>query len=263
MPALRGTITKVKDGEDAIVVSKTEPQNPKVNQLWQSESGKQIKRWDGYKWVVYYISVENLDVKNLSAISADLGTVTAGSIKNKDETVELNVEEGKLFTSDKNGKSSGHYSGGSTYFGKDANGNMSTLSIGFEQILSQVGSAAGRSCKITPMGSDFYIGSGNSSAHDENTTHIPIYESLLNGVRFKKNEEKNLTYGCWEEGFYSIQPFAKGAPNNWGGIMYTHKILDSSGQLYMIMKFAICADCKIYVMRQTAKGAVEQGWTAQ
>lgn len=70
-------------GKDAITISATAPTSPKINQLWQTASGKPIKRWDGSKWVLYYVSVENLDVDTLSAITANLGTVTAGVIKAK------------------------------------------------------------------------------------------------------------------------------------------------------------------------------------
>lgn len=81
-------------GKDAIIISSTAPTSPKIDQLWQTASGEPIKRWDGSKWVLHYISVENLDVQKLSAIAADLGTVTAGIIKNKAETVNFDVERG-------------------------------------------------------------------------------------------------------------------------------------------------------------------------
>lgn len=69
-----------ESGENGIVVSKTPPDNPQVGQLWQTETGQPIMRWDGARWVLHYISVENLDVKKLSAITSDLGTVNAGEI---------------------------------------------------------------------------------------------------------------------------------------------------------------------------------------
>lgn len=69
-----------ESGENGIVVSKTPPDNPQVGQLWQTESGQPIMRWDGARWVLHYIAVDNLDVKKLSAITSDLGTVNAGEI---------------------------------------------------------------------------------------------------------------------------------------------------------------------------------------
>lgn len=68
------------NGESGIVVSTIPPDNPQVGQLWQTESGQPIMRWDGARWVLHYIAVENLDVKKLSAITSDLGTVNAGEI---------------------------------------------------------------------------------------------------------------------------------------------------------------------------------------
>lgn len=68
------------NGESGIVVSAIPPDNPQAGQLWQTESGQPIMRWDGARWVLHYIAVENLNVKKLSAITSDLGTVNAGEI---------------------------------------------------------------------------------------------------------------------------------------------------------------------------------------
>ena len=68
-------------GDSGIIISSTAPSKPAVGQLWQTASGQPIKRWNGSSWVLYYISVDNLDVSQLSAISANLGTVTAGKIQ--------------------------------------------------------------------------------------------------------------------------------------------------------------------------------------
>lgn len=86
------------DGDSGIIVSPTAPENPKAGQLWQTASGEPIKRWDGSKWVIYYISVENLNVETLSAIAADLGTVTAGLIKDKNGTMLIDVTSGKIIS---------------------------------------------------------------------------------------------------------------------------------------------------------------------
>lgn len=74
------TVSNVDDGESGIVVSAIPPDNPQAGQLWQTESGQPIMRWDGARWVLHYIAVENLNVKKLSAITSDLGTVNAGEI---------------------------------------------------------------------------------------------------------------------------------------------------------------------------------------
>lgn len=86
-------------GKDAIIISSTAPTSPKTDQLWQTASGEAIKRWDGSKWVLHYISVENLDVQKLSAITADLGTVTTGSIKAKTadgSTMNIDLNAGSI-----------------------------------------------------------------------------------------------------------------------------------------------------------------------
>lgn len=79
-----------KDGEDAILVSEIQPTNPEIGQLWQTASGEPIKRWDGTNWVIHYISIDNLKVDRLSAISAELGDVTAAKITGSlfDETTK-------------------------------------------------------------------------------------------------------------------------------------------------------------------------------
>lgn len=85
-------------GDSGIIISSYAPSNPTVGQLWQTSSGQPIKRWNGSSWVLHYISVDNLDVGTLSAISANLGTVTAGRIGNDDSTVVLDIENGIFST---------------------------------------------------------------------------------------------------------------------------------------------------------------------
>lgn len=84
------------DGTSGIIISPTPPENPKAGQLWQTASGEPIKRWDGSRWVLHYVSVENLDVQTLSAITADLGTVIAGLIKSKDGHFYVQVDTGEI-----------------------------------------------------------------------------------------------------------------------------------------------------------------------
>lgn len=85
--------TPGKDGDSGIIVSETAPENPEVNQLWTTGSKQPIKRWNGKEWVLYYIAIENLDVETLSAITAKLGTVTAGIIQSEDEQFVINTLE--------------------------------------------------------------------------------------------------------------------------------------------------------------------------
>lgn len=70
-----------------IAVSDTEPTSKYTGMLWKhtgTVSGlitDATYRWNGTTWELYYFSSANIDVENLSAISADLGNVTAGSIR--------------------------------------------------------------------------------------------------------------------------------------------------------------------------------------
>ena len=91
------------DGTSGIIISQTAPENPKVGQLWQTASGEPIKRWDGSCWVLHYVSVENLDVQTLSAIVANLGTVTAGLIKSKGGHFYINVDTGEIVSKSSDG----------------------------------------------------------------------------------------------------------------------------------------------------------------
>lgn len=83
-------------GASGIILSATAPTDPEVGQLWQTATGEPIKRWDGESWVIHYLSVENLDVQTLSAITANLGIVTAATIKNKDETFIMDTDKKEI-----------------------------------------------------------------------------------------------------------------------------------------------------------------------
>lgn len=86
------TWVKVKgeDGSDGnptgITVSSTEPEDPYIGMLWKHTGTvpglvkNATYRWDGSTWELYLFVAENLSVESLSALSADLGHVTAGSI---------------------------------------------------------------------------------------------------------------------------------------------------------------------------------------
>lgn len=117
------------DGDSGIIVSPTAPENPKVGQLWQTASGEPIKRWDGSKWVIYYISVENLNVEMLSAIAANLGTVTAGLIKSLDGHFFIQVNTGEIYSEDENGINSSAISKGVFVANGMDSGRHTSLSI--------------------------------------------------------------------------------------------------------------------------------------
>ena len=173
----------VKDGEngtpgkDAILISETAPEKPEIDQLWQTASGEPIKRWTGSEWVVHYLSVENLDVEVLSAIAANLGTVIAGIIKNKEGTVNFDVEKGIIDTyNDTNGSSSSYGAGSTYYMGKDPAGNAARLAVNYYQLVYG-DRAAGTKTSLTPMNGDWWVGAGDPWNGD-NDTVLPIYASL-------------------------------------------------------------------------------------
>lgn len=70
------TLIRVDDGDNGIIIQASAPANPYVGQLWQTASGAPVKRWDGSKWVIWYLDVSNLNVQNLAAIAATIGTVS-------------------------------------------------------------------------------------------------------------------------------------------------------------------------------------------
>lgn len=83
-------------GKNNLIVSPTAPENPVVGQLWQTASGDAIKRWDGAQWAMHYLSVDNLKVASLSSITANLGEITAGILKNLLETFVIDVKNGVI-----------------------------------------------------------------------------------------------------------------------------------------------------------------------
>ena len=70
-----------------VIVSATEPSNKFDGMLWKhtgTVSGltKDVTyRWTGTKWETYLLAATNIEAESLSALSADLGTVTARKIK--------------------------------------------------------------------------------------------------------------------------------------------------------------------------------------
>lgn len=70
------TLIRVDDGDNGIIIQASAPANPYAGQLWQTASGAPVKRWDGSKWVIWYLDVSNLNVETLAAIAATIGTVS-------------------------------------------------------------------------------------------------------------------------------------------------------------------------------------------
>ena len=118
-------------GDSGIIISPTAPEHPKVGQLWQTASGEPIKRWDGSRWVLHYVSVENLDVQTLSAITANLGTIIAGIIKNNslENPLVFDVENGFLEVKNDTGWLARLATGILLLEGKDSGTNRQRLSV--------------------------------------------------------------------------------------------------------------------------------------
>ena len=73
---------------------------------------------------------------------------------------------------------------------------------------------------------------------------------------------ENITYGCWGEGLYTVKGYNPGAPTDWGGILLVTHIRNSDNSFASYVKIFFSADCKIYRIRQTYDGTVDQNWTS-
>ncbi|WP_332407183.1 hypothetical protein [Pseudolactococcus laudensis] len=74
---------KGADGVSGIIVSSVAPTSPKTGQLWQDTSTTPhlVKKWTGASWVIWELYAHNLKADSLSALSANLGDVKAGTVK--------------------------------------------------------------------------------------------------------------------------------------------------------------------------------------
>lgn len=162
------------DGDSGIIVSSTAPENPKVGQLWQTASGEPIKRWDGSKWVIYYISVENLNVETLSAIAANLGTVTAGLIKSLDGHFFIQVNTGEIYSEDENGINSSAISKGVFVANGMDSGRHTSLSI-FPTQIAQYFDGATISNLVNFKRDGIFV--KNSGSYEMNISKATNYDS--------------------------------------------------------------------------------------
>ena len=189
-------------GKDAIIISSTAPTSPKTGQLWQTASGEPIKRWDGSKWVLYYISVENLDVQKLSAIAADLGTVTAGVIKNKADTVNFDVERGVFESWDTDILQSAKMSAGTfEVSAKDSSDSYVKTYLNYCGLyICQINKSYGYSIVMEELGGDLLVsklinnGRGNETVSlFKNLKRTPVAGSKVVTITKGKNYVKLMT----------------------------------------------------------------------
>lgn len=161
-------------GDSGIIISPTPPENPKVGQLWQTASGEPIKRWDGSKWAIYYISVENLNVETLSAIAANLGTVTAGLIKSLDGHFFIQVNTGEIYSEDENGINSSAISKGVFVANGMDSGRHTNLSI-FPTQIAQYFDGATISNLVNFKRDGIFV--KNSGSYEMNISKATNYDS--------------------------------------------------------------------------------------
>lgn len=154
-----------EDGTSGIIVSPTPPENPKVGQLWQTASGEPIKRWDGSRWVLHYVSVENLDVQTLSAITVNAGELTAGKIKSKNGIMLIDIDAGKIVSKlIDNGVVDSTMelnSASLTFSGKDSGGNPANMTFSM-QGLTYINQNTGGRSKLVLSDGDIYVKNGNN-----------------------------------------------------------------------------------------------------
>ena len=185
------------DGDSGIIVSPTAPENPKVGQLWQTASGEPIKRWDGSRWVLHYVSVENLDVQTLSAIAVNAGELTAGKIKSKNGIMLIDIDAGKIVSKlIDNGvvDSTMELNSASLAFsGKDSGGNPANMTFSM-QGLAYINQNTGGRSKLVLSDGDIYAQNGNNpliglssySKYDSGTKQGPFPEiNPSNSIRIK------------------------------------------------------------------------------
>lgn len=186
-----------EDGTSGIIVSPTPPENPKVGQLWQTASGEPIKRWDGSRWVLHYVSVENLDVQTLSAITVNTGELTAGKIKSKNGIMIIDIDAGKIVSKlIDNGvvDSTMELNSASLAFsGKDSGGNPANMTFSM-QGLAYINQNTGGRSKLVLSDGDIYAQNGNNpliglssySKYDSGTKQGPFPEiNPSNSIRIK------------------------------------------------------------------------------
>lgn len=170
------------DGENGIIVSPTAPEKPKAGQLWQTASGEPIKRWDGSRWVLHYVSVENLDVQTLSSITANLGTIVAGIIKNNssENPLVFDVENGSLEVKNDTGWLARLATGILWLEGKDSGTYRQRLSV----------TNGGLSYRQSDMnlGSDLIFRDKDVVIAPTGENEFPIVESLKKALNIKEHD---------------------------------------------------------------------------
>lgn len=264
-----------------ITVSATEPTSKYTGMLWKhtgTVSGliqNATYRWNGSAWELYYFTAANIDVDALSAITANLGVVTAGTIKNNDGTVIFDIENGTIQavntdTADIMSFGDGELSAtGKDYAADRLNTHYSFYGI----VVSRVNTSDIVSVLFDPAEQDIIVSPDVSPGNDEEIYLVKSIKELKSKISEEftdsndahvfriRNASENLVYGCWAEGIYRYRGYySNGAPSDWAGVMHVYRIYDGNGNFSGYFKIAYAADGTIYRMRQTSDGTVSMNW---
>lgn len=169
-----------------ITVSATEPTSKYTGMLWKhtgTVSGliqNATYRWDGSAWELYYFTAANIDVDTLSAITANLGTVTAGLLKSADGYVQFDLNNGFIRAYDEKLLNYVELSTGKIGFrGKNPASNLASLTMDQYSIYSNINDLSGSpDCVLSFADNDVYIGKTSVFDSDDGSDIIPIYKTL-------------------------------------------------------------------------------------
>lgn len=165
-----------------ITVSATEPTSKYTGMLWKhtgTVSGliqNATYRWNGSAWELYHFTAENLDVDTLSAITANLGTVTAGLLKSADGYVQFDLNKGFIRVYDDKMSNFVELSAGSIMFeGKDPGTNVVSLKMSQYFMYAQ-NKGTNKDVNLSFYDDDVYV--GPDTPYDSEFKALPIYKTL-------------------------------------------------------------------------------------
>lgn len=102
-----------------VVVADNPPSNPLVGQLWKNTgfgngySYGTTYYYTGSSWQVYLFYASNIQADNLSALSANLGTVRTGKMQSNDNLVSFDLDKKQLYMRLNNSPGDEYYGGAS------------------------------------------------------------------------------------------------------------------------------------------------------
>lgn len=215
------SVAKVRDGEAGVIVSDTPPEAPTVGQIWQDSSvtPNVQKKWSGSEWVINVLSASNISAETLSAITANLGEVTAGVMTNSDGTFIIDLSNGFIkgnmnpdnpndfllidlvngrveSISDTYNSSTIIDDGYIVVSGKDPGTNHSNISIGHDIVLTAPFTNPKQSAHIHYEYDDLYLQlfdkDVNSSTPTLSVSVKQIFQMYLDTTKLKSNNPQNI-----------------------------------------------------------------------